>query len=494
MSSNHGWLKIPSRSCGKTFTHGSAKGSLARPAAISLIILACILCGFVHAAPVVPETPKIEEPSFPNQKFCVVEFGARPDGSDASQGLQAAIDSCHDAGGGRVVVPAGTFSTGPLQLRDNVCLVLEEGAVLRFFPERERYLPRVLSRWEGVDCWNTRPMILASRAHNVGITGQGTLDGGASFDTWWAWSKNGSKAEEAAADREQLLREAEKGIPAEERLEGAIHKPTGLRPSMVVFYESKRILVEDITIRNSPMWCLHLVYSVNITVRGIKVRSSGPNNDGCNIDSSRDVLIEGSSFATGDDCIAIKSGRNNDGRTRGIPSQRILIRDCTMTAGHGGVVVGSEISAGCSDIRVENCRMSGRNLKRAIRFKSNAVRGGTIERVLVQNLTVEEVEEAVLLVDFLYEEGAKGNHPPTVRDVLLENIVSSSSERAFDIRSFPTATVENFVLRNSQFLGLRRSNLEVPAGILTLDNVTFRFSRWWRNLVPGQHTRNPDPS
>src|SRR5690606_10431762 len=196
------------------------------------------------------------------------------------------------------------------------------------------------------------------------------------------------------------------------------------------------VLIENVTVNRSPFWLLHPVLSENVTVRGVHLESLGPNSDGCNPESCRNVLIEGCYFDTGDDCIAIKSGRNNDGRRVATPSENIVIRNCEMRAGHGGVVMGSEISGGVRNVFAEGNRMSSPDLERGIRIKTNSVRGGVLENIYVRDTTIGEVRDAIV-IDFYYEEGDSGQFDPLVRNIEIENLVCEHARRAFAIRGFP---------------------------------------------------------
>lgn len=210
----------------------------------------------------------------------------------------------------------------------------------------------------------------------------------------------------------------------------------------------------------------------NVTVRGVTVVSHGPNNDGCNPESSRDVLIENCVFDTGDDCIAIKSGRNDDGRRIAAPSENIIVRNCVMKDGHGGVVMGSEISGGVRNVFVEDCKMDSPNLDRALRFKSNAKRGGVIENIFMRNVEIGRVAEAILTIDFLYETGADGPHKPVVRNVNIENTRSASSPRVMWIAGFPGAVIDDIRFADCAFRGVESSEVVQNAGAISFRNVT----------------------
>lgn len=410
---------------------------------------------------------RIVPPAFPDRDIAITEHGAKPD-AESTAAIQSAIDACHEAGGGRVIVPEGRWLTGALTLRSEVNLHVEKGATLEWIFDLDLY-PNVFTRWEGMECYNHQALLYAYEQENIAITGEGTLDGGATLDTWWSWNLKGKGDKQLQVPARNRLGEMNNaGTPVEERVFGEGHF---LRPNFIQPYRCKNILVEGVTLNRSPMWNIHPVLCENVTVRDVKVVTHGSNNDGCNPESSRDVLIEGCLFDTGDDCIAIKAGRNNDGRRIGVASENIIVRDCTMKEGHGGVVLGSECSGHIRKVFVENCRMDSPNLDRALRFKNNAVRGGILEHVFMRNVTIGRVGEAVLTIDLLYEEGPEGDHPPIVRHVLMENITSSAAPRVFFIRGFEGAIIDDIVLRNCEFRGITETEVIEHAGAITMENV-----------------------
>jgi polygalacturonase len=283
---------------------------------------------------------EIIPPVFPDSDFDITDFGAVGDGlTKSTEAINSAINACHEAGGGRVIVPEGRFLTGAIHLKSNVNLHITEKAVLAFSQNDKDYLPPVFTRWEGTECYNYSPFIYAFEQENIAITGDGTLDGQSDSANWWFWKGAWSRrtwdiVPENQAKATAVLRQmAEDGVPVEERIFGEGHY---LRPNFIQFYNSRNILMEGITVINSPMWVIHPVLSENITISNISVVSHGPNNDGCNPESSRNILIKDSYFDTGDDCIAIKSGRNADGRRVNVPSENIIVQRCTMRDGHGG--------------------------------------------------------------------------------------------------------------------------------------------------------------
>ena len=411
---------------------------------------------------------RIVPPVFRKADFRITDFGAEPDGRTLSTDpIAKAIDKCASAGGGRVVVPPGEFLTGAVRLKSNVDLHVEKGAVLKFSTDPKLYLPAVATRFEGMECYNYAPLVSASGQTNIAITGEGTLDGQADESNWLSWKGKKSSPEGGQGPaRRKLDTMNNDGVPVEQRRFG---EGDFLRPCFVEFTACRNILIEGVRIRRSPMWELHPLLCTNVTVRGVEIVSHGANNDGCDPESCSDVLIEKCLFDTGDDCIAIKSGRNNDGRRVGVPSRNIIIRDCVMRDGHGGATIGSEISGGCSNVYVENCEMSSPDLACALRIKSNAMRGGVLENIYMRNVRVGIVKSSVLSIDLLYEEGAKGAFPPVVRNVVLENITVDQAPRILNVRGFAGATIEGVRIVDSTFLKVESPDVVQNANVKILN-------------------------
>ena len=387
---------------------------------------------------------RITRPSIPTRDFSIATFGAVGDGvTDNSASIARTIAACAAGGGGRIVVPAGKFLTGPIHLASRMELHVSEGATLLFHTDPARYLPLVLTRFEGVECYNYSPLIYAIDATDVAVTGTGTLDGGSDETHWWDWkgakdAKSGRPNQLAA--RARLMQMGEDNTPVANRKMG---EGSYLRPSFVEFYRCNRVLIDGVRIVRSPMWELHPVLSQSVTVRNVTIVSHGPNNDGCDPESCQDVLIEGCTFDTGDDCIAIKSGRNGDGRRLNVPTECVVIRNCTMRDGHGGVTIGSEISGGVRHVYVEQCHMDSPQLDRALRLKTNAMRGGTLEHIYMRDVTIGQVSDSVLSVDFTYEEGANGPFSPVVRDIELLRVTSKRSKYGLYLKGFATAPIRD---------------------------------------------------
>lgn len=414
---------------------------------------------------------RITEPVFPERNFLITDFGAVEGGkTDCTESIRKAIDKCSSSGGGRVVVPEGTYLTGAIHLKSNVDLHVSKGATLLFSTDPKSYLPVVFTRWEGIECMNYSAFIYAYEQKNIAVTGEGTLDGQASEENWWAWARRGPDGKApAAADVKALNQMSEQGIPVEQRMFGEGHY---LRPNFFQPYKCQNVMIEGVSIVRSPMWEIHPVLSTNVIVRNLKIITHGPNNDGCDPESSRDVLIENCLFDVGDDCIAIKAGRNDDGRRINVPSENLIVRGCTMKDGHAGVAIGSEIAGSCRNVFIENNKMDSPNLERALRIKSNARRGGVIENIYMRNIEIGKVSEAMLTVDFLYEEGPNGEFPPTARNIFIENIVSNNSPRLFFINGFEGATIDNINVSDSKFYNVTATEVIEHAGKINLNNVT----------------------
>jgi polygalacturonase len=367
------------------------------------------------------------------------------------------------------VVPAGRFLTGAVHLADNVNLHVCDGATLAFSREASKYLPVVLTRWEGTELMNYSAFVYAFEATNIALTGTGTLDGQADADNWWDWRGTVPAAQSRQAPaRDRLLDFGARGVPVSERVFG---EGSWLRPNFIQPYRCRNVLIEGVRIVNSPMWEIHPVLCRNVTVRNVSISSHGPNNDGCDPESCSDVLIDGCTFETGDDCIALKSGRNNDGRRLNVPVENVIVRNCTMKDGHGGVVIGSEISGGARNIFAEQCRMDSPRLDRALRIKTNSVRGGTVEGIYMRDVTVGEVAEAILTIDFTYEEGDAGTFLPIVRDVEVRNVTSHKSKYGVLLRGYTRAPITNVRVKDCQFDGVASADVIEAVRDLSFENV-----------------------
>lgn len=413
---------------------------------------------------------RIKAPSFPKRDFDITKYGAVGDGvKDSTEAIARAIAECNRAGGGRVIVPRGVFSTAAIHLQSNVNLYVSAGATLQFVRNSARYLPLVQTRWEGTECMNYSPFIYADGQENIAITGEGTLDGNADADHWWNWARRGGTNVQAISEaRRRLLDMGARDAPVDQRLFG---EGSFLRPNFIQPYRSRNILIEGVTIHNSPMWEINPVLCTSVTMRNIRIMSHGPNNDGCNPDSCRDVLIENCSFDTGDDCIAIKSGRNRDGRRVAVPSENVIIRNCEMKDGHGGVTIGSEMSGGVRNVFAENCKLSSPNLNQALRFKTNAMRGGAIENIYFRNMEIGEISDAVLQIDFNYEEGPNGPEHPVVRNIDIRDVTCKKAKYALNLRGFADSPIRDVHLERCTFDNVAETDVVKEVEGLVLNDV-----------------------
>ncbi len=358
----------------------------------------------------------IQVPAFPSRFFDVRDFGAKGDGvTDDRPAVLAAIRACNVGGGGRVLLPPGTYlSDGPLQLQSHVELHVAAGATLRFGDEPSRYLPVVLTRWEGTECFNYSPFIYVRQATDVAVTGRGTIDGNAknSFAPWKAKQR---------PDQKRLREMGVEGTPLPERVFGEGH---WLRPSMMQFYGCTRVLVEGVTIKDAPFWVVHPVFCRDVVVRGVTVESGNANNDGCDPDSSVNVLIEDCVFRTGDDAVAIKSGRDDEGWRSGARSENIVVQRCVMDSKANGLCIGSEMSAGVRNVFFADCKVGVTDA--ALSFKANLDRGGEVANIHVRGISVQRARRALIEFTTDYHGYRGGHHPPSFRDFAIADVSCES--------------------------------------------------------------------
>lgn len=344
-----------------------------------------------------------------------VEVSATTD--SALHRLQHAIDECSLAGGGTVKVMPGHYAlNGPLNMKSNVNLHLTEGAYLQFSGRADDFLPVVHTRWEGTELYGHSPMVYAYHCTNIAITGKGTIDaqGGKEFAPW-------SQIE--ATDRDRLREMGDKLTPLHQRVFG---KGTVLRPSFLQFIGCSRILLEGITLKDSPFWTIHPVYCDNVIVRGVTIDSHFPNNDGCDPESTSNVLIEDCTFRTGDDAVAIKAGRDTDGRNIGRPSENIVIRNCLFYSECNGLCIGSEMSGGVANVYMDSITIG--TVKNALYFKSNRDRGGYIRNIHVRDITIDRALGAILRFETNYFGYRGGNHQARYEDFTITNVQATTAD------------------------------------------------------------------
>jgi len=395
-------------------------------------------------------------------EYTVASFGGSDSATDNSRAFAAALEAIKQDGGGTLRITCGVWRTGPMELYSNTTLALDEGAVIFFIPEPERYLP-VWTRWEGIECYGMRPCVFAAGQEHISITGKGILDGGGEY--WWETYREKKRRGQRAPETPEELALADLNS-------GYKNQPGGgggrgiqfLRPPLVQFFNCSKISLENITLRNSPFWTLHPVYCTDMAIRGVTVCNppNAPNTDGMDIDSCEDVLIENCHVTVGDDGIAIKSGSGEDGIRAGKPCSRVTVRGCTVEDGHGGIVIGSETAGGVSDILAENCLFRGTD--RGIRIKTRRGRGGKIHNLEFRNLTMVN-NLCPLAINMFYRCGEDSSAPWFSQEALPVNAAtpSISDIRVADIRAtgcrasagfiagLPESPVENVNIQRCEF-------------------------------------------
>ena len=380
---------------------------------------------------------QIQEPVIPQAQFKLSDYGGAGDGiADNKAAFDSVIEACEAAGGGVMVVESGTYLiNGPIHLKSHMNLHLEEGAKLLFGNDPDDYLPVVLTSWEGTRCYNYSPFIYAFRATDVAITGKGEIDGNAA-ETWNSWKQLQDP------DKKLIRKMNNQEVPLEERIFGDGHY---LRPHLVQFYECEHILVEDVKITDSPFWCLHLVYSKDITVRGLTYEAFNFNNDGIDPESSSNILIEGVTFNNADDNIAIKAGRDLEARTLGIPSSNIVVRDCKFN-GYNAIAVGSEMSGGVHKVFVENCSYAGKVIY-GIYLKGNRDRGGEVHDIYARNIQFDTTR-ATIIIDSNYKNQGSCC-PPLFKNIFIENITAThASDYGIFLKGSPQKHLDSIFIND----------------------------------------------
>lgn len=393
------------------------------------------------------------QPVFPDYTVNICDFGAvADDGIPDTEAVRSAIEHVSSAGGGTVLIPSGIFETGALELKTGVNLNLSKpDSVLRFSREiiHENY-PLVLTYYEGIACYNWSPLIYAYEQENIGITGPGRLDGQADENTWWSWYGNvgvGRDFSRPSSSDVTLLRKMnDEGEDIRKRIFGEGHY---LRPNFIQMIGCRNVLIEGVTVENSPMWGIHPVLCTSVTIRGVTVRGKWNNNDGCNPENSRLVLIEDCCFQTGGDGISVKSGRGRDGwvlKEQGYSSRDILIRNNEFCTGSSGIAFGSEMSGGIYDVYAEGNRFGTESLDYGIRLKSNGSRGSIIERIYIRDSVMEHIRNAAVHGTVYYGEGWNGGKIPEFSKIRIENMTGRGGEYGIFVEAYPELPVKNLEL------------------------------------------------
>ena len=449
--------------------------------------------------------PVIISPKFRKDTTSITKFGAVPDGYKLNtKSINDAITAVNKKGGGVVLVPAGLWLTGPVVIKSNVNLHLAQGATLLFTADKSQY-PLVAANWEGLPQMRNQSPVSATDAVNIAITGKGIIDGNG--DPWRAVKSDkltASQWKKLVASGGVLSEDKKTWYPSEGFMKGS-KMPANpgmitpdrdaayyesikdfLRPNMVLFTKCKNVLLEGVIFQNSPAWCLHPLMCENLTVKNIFVKNPwyAQNGDGIDVESCKNVLIENSVFDVGDDALCMKSGRDAEGRKRGMPTENVIIRGCTVYASHGGFVIGSEMSGGARNIYVSNCTFIGSDI--GLRFKTTRGRGGVVENIFIKDIYMKDIPAEAILFDMYYMAkdpvalaGEKRELPkvefkpvdettPSFRNFHISNVYCNGAEKGIFLRGVPEMHVKDIVLENMV--------LQADKGIDVQEasNITFR--------------------
>lgn len=397
----------------------------------------------------------VKAPKIPHNYYNVLNYGAIGDSiTDNKNAFDKVIAACTYDSGGKIIVPAGIFLiNGPLHLKSYTELHLEKGAIIRFGSNPKDYLPVVKTSWEGTFVMNYSPFIYAYGQNDIAITGEGTIDGESS-NTWAKWRQLQKPDQLTSRDMNHTR------MPIEKRVFGGGHY---LRPQLIQFFDCENILIEDVRLEDSPFWCLHLLRSKSVRIRRVKFEAHNVNNDGVDVEYAQYVIIEDVHFNNNDDNVAVKAGRDHDGRSSKNKTQKIVVRNCFFKGLHG-IVIGSEMSAGVKDIFVENCGFDG-YVKRGIYLKSNRDRGGIIENIYCRNLTFGEVLDCFFVTSNYKNEG-KG-FPTAIRHIVLEDITcEKASDYAICIDGAIELPIEDITITNFTVKSARKGT-----SVLNVNNL-----------------------
>ena len=456
------------------------------------------------------EIEQVKEFAIPSYEVKITDFGGVNDGITLNtEAFEKAMAHLSQKGGGHLIVPAGIWYTGPIVFDDNIDLHLERGSLLLFSDNLADY-PVVKSDWEGLKTYRAMSPLSARDKKNISITGDGTINGNGQ-----AW-RPVKKMKMTDGQWKKLIRTGvtnDKGdiwFPNEKAMkvyydkdiQKRVHSGDSkvleeahdfLRPVLVSFINCTNVLLQGVTFENSPAWNVHPLLCKNLIVDNVNIRNPwyAQNGDGIDIESCTDVLLVNSSFDVGDDAICLKSGKDTDGRDRGIPSSNVLIEGCTVYHGHGGFVIGSEMSGGCKDIVARNCVFIGTDV--GLRFKSTRGRGGVVENIYVDNIKMTDIPGEALIFDMYY--GIKAGAPvppvteetPSFRNIFIKDVVCRSAERAAVFNGLPEMPMKNVVIENSLFRADKGFSLNNIDG-LTLKNVTIDVPG--EKIIYGDGVRN----
>jgi polygalacturonase len=425
---------------------------------ITFIAISTLLSASIPFVNVKGILKNIVAPTFPDKKFNVLNFGAINDGiTDSRVAINNAITACSNAHGGIVLVPPGKYYVaGSIILKSNVNLNLADGAEIIFSSAPKDYMPFVLTTWEGTELFNYSPLVYAYHVSNVAITGKGTLNGSATI-TFATWRPQGSNMQD------KIRQMGIDQVAVNQRNFGL---DSYLPPSMIEFFGCSNVLVQDIHILDAPYWIIHPVFCNNVIVRGVETTSNNLNNDGCDPEYSRNVLIENCTFNVGDDAIAIKAGRDQDGWRIGQPTENIVIRNCRFNSKCNGLCIGSEMSAGVQNVFMENVKI--KNSLSGVYFKSNLDRGGFIRNVWIRNIEIDSVRSALVRFETNYHGGRGGFHPTLFQNFLIENVTGDRSGEC----GFYAVGIDKYPLKDIELKNIRLRKCKTPYIMRNVEHVT----------------------
>ena len=413
-----------------------------------------------------------------SRTFNMKELGADPRGIEScTELINQTIEKASSEGGGTIYFPAGVYLTATIHMKSNITLYVESGAVLRFSDRFEDYLPFVKIRWEGTVMNTLSPLIYAHDAENLTITGRGTLNGNGF--KWWSWEKetrelikkNGGKLP-ALNKLQRMWEEANEDLEISDYYKPSLERRM-FRPPFIQFYECNNVLIENVKIVNSPFWTVNPEFCDNVTIKGITINNvPSPNTDGINPESCRNVHISDCHISVGDDCITIKSGRDAQARRLGVPCENITITNCTMLSGHGGVVIGSEMSGSVRKVTISNCVFDGTD--RGIRIKSTRGRGGVVEDIRVSNIVMSNIKQEAVVLNLKYSQmpaEAKSERTPIFRNVHISGMTVTDVKTPIKIVGLEEAPISDIVLRDIHIQGARQKCIFEDCERITMDNV-----------------------